>query len=64
MADVIDVHDLPEEDVSMVRHLVSFLREKAKREKEQEKPEEIRFRSWRLGKIKGTLSRREIYDHL
>ncbi len=42
-----DLDSLSEEEIAFIRRLVSFLREKAKREKEQEKPEEIRFRSWR-----------------
>lgn len=53
-----DLYGLSEGEIAFIRRLASFLREKAKREKEQEKPEEIRFRSWRLGKIKDTLSRK------
>jgi hypothetical protein len=63
MADVIDVHDLPDEDVQMVQHLVSFLREKSKKEKELPEKEEDVVETGPLG-VKGTLSRKEIYDHL
>ncbi|MFH1648455.1 MAG: hypothetical protein ABIA11_01825 [Patescibacteria group bacterium] len=64
MADKIDVHDLPEEEVKFVQELVEFLRKKAKmREAKGKEKEEVVFASWPLG-VKGKLTRREIYDYL
>jgi len=64
MAETIDVHDLPEEEIELLREFIEFLREKAKvREKATAKKEEIIFATWPLG-VKGKLTRREIYDYL
>jgi hypothetical protein len=64
MAESIDVHDLPEEEVKFIKKLVDFLKEKAKmRRTKAEKKEEILFATWPLG-VKGKLTRREIYDYL
>lgn len=65
MGDIIDVHDLPEEDVEFIEKLVELLREKAKTRKEKVpgEKEEIQFASWPLG-VKGKLTRKEIYDYL
>ena len=65
MEDRIDVHDLPEQEVRLIREFVEFLREKEqgkKRRKERSK-QRISFAAWPLG-IKGKLTRREIYDYL
>lgn len=62
MADKIDVHDLPEEQVKFIKEFVDFLRRKRRKAKVEEK-EEIVFASWPLG-AKGKLTRREIYDYL
>ncbi len=64
MADTIDVHDLPKENVELIAKLVEFLREKLNSEKTQKgEAADIKFASWPLGAT-GTLSRREIYDYL
>lgn len=62
MADVIDVRDLPEDEVMFLKKLVDFLKEKATREKAGEE-EEIQLAAWPLG-VKGKITRREIYDYL
>jgi hypothetical protein len=61
MAESIDVHDLPEEEVKFIKKLVELLGEKAQLKKAKTGDEEIIFGVWPLG-IKGKLSRREIYD--
>jgi hypothetical protein len=61
MAESIDVHDLPEEEVKFIKKLVELLGEKAKIKKAKTGDEEIIFGVCPLG-IKGKLSRREIYD--
>lgn len=64
MAENIDVHDLPEDEIKFIRRLVEFLREKAKMRKAMTKEkEQIIFGTWPLG-VKGKLTRREIYDYL
>jgi hypothetical protein len=64
MAEKIDVHDLPEEEIKFVEKIVELLKEKVKREKgEVRQREKIAFATWPLG-VKGRLTRREIYDYL
>jgi hypothetical protein len=65
MEDRIDVHDLPEQEVKLIREFVEFLREKekGKKKKKERKKQRISFAAWPLG-IKGKLTRREIYDYL
>jgi len=64
MASIIDVHDLPEEEVKIIQDLVECLRARARAKKEEAAEEEkIDFAAWPLG-VKGTLTREEIYDHL
>ena len=63
MANIIDVHDLPEQDVKFVEKLVELLREKTRMEKTKKEKEEINFAVWPLG-VKGKLTREEIYDYL
>jgi hypothetical protein len=59
----IDVHDLSEEEIELLRKFIEFLREKAKaRGKVTVEKEEIIFAHWPLG-VKGKLTRREIYDY-
>ena len=62
MAETIDLRDLPEEEVKFVQRLVDSLRERARMKKEGRK-EEIDFATWPL-KVRGKLTRREIYDYL
>ena len=70
MADaMIDVRDLPEEEVRTIQKIVELLRRKKERPiKESEfdnmkQVESIKFAKWPLGAT-GTMSRREIYDNL
>ena len=64
MTEKIDVRDLPEDQVRLVREFVEFLRQKAKRHPGREKDkEDISFAEWPL-EVKGNLRRSEIYDHL
>jgi hypothetical protein len=64
MAEAIDVHDLPEEEMKLLQKFIEFLREKAKgRGKATAEREEIIFATWPLG-VKGKLTREEIYDYL
>jgi hypothetical protein len=64
MTEKIDVRDLPEDQVRLVREFVEFLRQKAKRHPGREKTkEDISFAEWPL-EVKGNLRRSEIYDHL
>lgn len=61
---VIDVHDLTEEDAKFIQGILELLRQRKRVKGEVlEKPEEINFSSWPLG-VKGRLSREEIYDYL
>jgi len=62
MPDVIDVHNLKEDDAKFIEKIVNLLREN-KGEEPKAEQEDIIFSSWPLG-TKGTLSREEIYDHL
>ncbi len=64
MAKVIDIHDLPEEEVRLVQKFVESLRKKGKRKGEAGiKKEKIRFGAWTLG-AKSKFTRKEIYDYL
>jgi hypothetical protein len=64
MPDIIDVHDLPEEEVKFIQKIVNLLREKAKmRETKAGEKEEVVFAKWPLG-VKGKLTRKEIYEYL
>ena len=64
MTEAIDVHDLPENEVRFVKELVELLREKKQEtKKDGEASEEINFATWPL-RVKGKLTREEIYDHL
>lgn len=72
--DIIDVHDLSDEEAKLVAEFVEFMRQRKQQRvkmQRQEKmgedtgqaPQAISFAAWPLG-AKGTLSREEIYDHL
>lgn len=58
--EVIDLEGLSEEEIRRVKELVEFFKSK----KERRKEEKIELRTWDLGKIRGNLSREEIYDWL
>ena len=63
MAKMIDLQDLPEEEVKLVENLVDFLKDKAKVKKAMQQKEQINFATWPLG-VKGKLTRKEMYDYL
>ena len=60
MTDIIDVHDLKIEEMKLVEEFVEFLKN---RQKKKNKEEKIKFDNWPL-KVKGKLTRKEIYDYL
>lgn len=62
MADVIDLRDLPEDQVKFIQKLVESLKKKSKIRKKRG-VEAIAFATWPLG-VKGKLARKEIYDYL
>lgn len=66
MGDVIDVHDLPENEVRFIQKLVNLIRRSAQKKfpGEAAEGEKIEFLIRPLGEVKGNLSRREIYDYL
>lgn len=50
MSDIIEIRDLPEEEMRLVREFIEFLRERTKRKGVQpEGEEEIVFAAWRQG---------------
>lgn len=68
MADSIDVHDLPKEQVKFVEQLVAFLRKTTQRPRTHQGTTENddgknKFETGKLG-VRGTLSRSEIYDNI
>lgn len=64
MAKVIDIHDLPEEEVKLVQKFIEFLRKKGERKSEVgAEKEKVHFGAWTLG-AKGKFTRKEIYDYL
>lgn len=60
MTDIIDIHDLKLEEMKLVEEFVEFLKN---RQKKKNKEEKIKFANWLL-KVKGKLTRKEIYDYL
>ena len=63
MARIIDVHDLPVEDVVMIENLVRQLRNKTHVAITPQNAEEPNFSTWPLG-AKGKLTRKEIYEYI
>ena len=64
MGKIVDIHDLQEEEVNLVREFVEFLRKKAKMQSKMSMQKASKaFSTWQLG-VKGKLTRREIYDYL
>lgn len=63
MPDVIDIHDLPNEDVQFIKKIVGFLREKANTKKTGEGKKEVVF-SFHDSNVIGKITRKEIYDYL
>lgn len=65
MIDKVDVHDLPEKDAEVIQKLAELMRERIKKEATKETSRErIKLPTYRLGVVKGNLSRRDIYDYL
>ena len=62
MPDVIDVHDLEEEDVKFIEKLVKLLRIQVDK-KEAKKGQENIVLGSKESQVIGKLTRREIYDH-
>lgn len=60
MTDIIDIHDLKLEEMKLVEEFVEFLKN---RQKKKNKEEKVKFANWPL-KVKGKLTRKEIYDYL
>ena len=63
MKRIIDVHDLPVEDVVIIENLVRLLRNKTQVAINPKNTEEPNFSTWPLG-AKGKLTRKEIYEHI
>lgn len=59
---IIDIGDLPSEDVELVQEFIDQLRTR-KQIQDDESVDAEEMRSWALG-VKGNLSRKEIYDYL
>ncbi len=57
----LEVKDLTEEEIKIVREFIDLLR--TRRAKKPRGSKEIAFKSWPL-KVKGRLTREEIYGHL
>jgi len=60
MVDVIDVHDLPEEEVQHIQIYVEKIREKYKNQKTVKEAGQPQLRSWPMN-AKSTFSRKELY---
>lgn len=57
----LEIEDLTEEEIRIVKEFIDLL--KARRVEKPRESEEIAFKSWPL-KVKGRLTREEIYDYL
>jgi len=64
----IDVRDLPEKEIRFIQQLVDLLKEKtrisATKASGKTAGKRIKLPTFQLGAVQGSLSRREIYDHL
>ena len=62
---MLDVHDLPDDQIEIIQQLIKFMRQKHQKPftQSQDETETIHLRSWSLG-AKGEMSREEIYDYL
>lgn len=63
--DILDVRDLPDDQIEFIQQLIEFMRQKHQEPlmQPQDETETIRLRSWSLG-VKGEISREEVYDYL
>ncbi|MFH1192215.1 MAG: hypothetical protein V1655_01945 [bacterium] len=62
MVNKIDLYDLPESEIKFIRGLIEILRNKQEK-KRQDKKRKTNFSAWNL-RVKGKLTREEIYDYL
>ncbi len=63
MLRIVNLEDLPEEQVRLVQQLVEFLKPKRKKERRVKGKKKITFASYKIG-VRGKLTRKEIYDYL
>jgi hypothetical protein len=61
MQKIINIRDLPEEEVKLVEDFIEFLKARKERKKEKKEKEDFTFASWDL-EVKGKLRREEIYE--
>jgi hypothetical protein len=63
--DMLDVRDLPDDQIEFIQQLIEFMRQKHQKpfRQPEDETESIHLRSWSLG-VKGEISREEIYDYL
>ena len=63
--DMLDVRDLPDDQIEFIQQLIEFMRQKRQKpfRQPEDETESIHLRSWSLG-VKGEISREEIYDYL
>ena len=62
---MLDVRDLPEDQIEIIQQLIKFMRQRHQKPftQPEDETESIHLRSWSLG-VKGDMSREEIYDYL
>ena len=62
---MLDVRDLPDDQIEFIQQLIEFMRQKHQKPLAQpeDETETIHVRSWALG-VKGEISREEIYNYL
>ena len=63
--DMLDVRDLPDDQIEFIQQLIKFMRQQHQKPLTQPEDETgtIHLRSWSLG-VKGEISREEVYDYL
>jgi hypothetical protein len=61
MQKIINIRDLPEEEIRLIEDFINFLKARKGRKKEKKEKEDITFASWNLD-VKGKLRREEIYE--
>ena len=63
--DMLDVRDLPDDQIEFIQQLIEFMRQQHQKPLTQPEDETgaIHLRSWSLG-VKGEISREEVYDYL
>lgn len=63
MQRIVNLEDLPDEQVRLIQQLIEFLKPKRKKEQPDKGKKRITFASYKIG-VKGKLTRKEIYDYL